>query len=109
MTPTLGEIKTAVASYYRLSLDEIEGPKRDRRIAHPRQVAFYLSKQMANASTVAIGRRYGGRDHTTVMHGLRAVKGRMDSDLAGEIEHIKRNMLRDPWITAVPFRHRGQE
>ncbi len=109
MTPTLGEIKTAVATYYRLSLDEIEGPKRERRIAHPRQVAFHLSHNMGRASTVAIGRRYGGRDHTTVLYGLKAIKKRMDGDLAGEIEHIKRNLLRDPWIAAVPFRHRGQE
>ncbi|MBU0643248.1 MAG: chromosomal replication initiator protein DnaA, partial [Alphaproteobacteria bacterium] len=68
------------------------GPKRVRSIARPRQVAMYLAKQLTSRSLPEIGRRFGGRDHTTVMHGVRRIeelKG-TDSQIADDVEMLRR-------------------
>ena len=66
-------IQGEVCRYYGVTLDELTGDKRTRRIVGPRQVAMYLSRELTDASLPAIGRAFGGRDHTTVMYAVQKV------------------------------------
>ena len=72
---SIEEIQRKVAEHYNIRLSDMIGPKRVRNFARPRQVAMYLCKQMTSRSLPEIGRRFGGRDHTTVMHGVQADRG----------------------------------
>jgi chromosomal replication initiator protein len=71
---TIEEIQRKVAEHYNIRLADMVGPKRVRTIARPRQVAMYLAKQLTLRSLPEIGRRFGGRDHTTIMHGVRRIE-----------------------------------
>ena len=68
------------------------GPKRVRAYARPRQLAMYLAKHMTKRSLPEIGRRFGGRDHTTVMHGVKRISELMvtDSQSADDVELLRR-------------------
>lgn len=70
---TIDEIQRQVADYYNLRLAELLSARRARNIARPRQVAMYLAKHHTSRSLPEIGRKFGGRDHTTVMHAVRKV------------------------------------
>ncbi len=89
---TIEEIQRKVAEHYNIRLSDMIGPKRLRNIARPRQVAMYLSKQLTPRSLPEIGRRFGGRDHTTIMHGVRKIEELMatDSQLADDLQLLKR-------------------
>lgn len=89
---TVEEIQRKVAEHYNIRLADMIGPKRARTIARPRQVAMYLSKHMTTRSLPEIGRRFGGRDHTTIMHGIRKVeelKG-TDGQLREDLDLLRR-------------------
>ncbi len=73
-------IQSEICRYYGVSLDELTGHKRTRRIVRPRQVAMYLSRELTDSSLPAIGRAFGGRDHTTVMHAVEKVRERMATE-----------------------------
>jgi chromosomal replication initiator protein len=81
-----------VAEHYNIRLSDMIGPKRVRTIARPRQIAMYLAKQLTSRSLPEIGRRFGGRDHTTIMHGVRKVEELMtsDSQLSDDLQMLKR-------------------
>ena len=66
-------IMDAVAKHYRIKISDLLGAKRSRNIARPRQMAMSLTKELTNLSLPAIGEAFGGRDHTTVMHGVKSV------------------------------------
>ena len=89
---TVEEIQRKVAEHYNIRLSDMIGPKRLRTIARPRQVAMYLAKQMTTRSLPEIGRRFGGRDHTTIMHGVRKVEELMadDQQLAEDLAMLRR-------------------
>jgi len=89
---TVEEIQRKVSEHYNIRLSDMIGPKRVRTLARPRQMAMYLAKQMTNRSLPEIGRRFGGRDHTTVMHGVRRITELMgtDSQIADDIELLRR-------------------
>ncbi len=89
---TVEEIQRRVSEHYSIRLSDMIGPKRVRAIARPRQVAMYLSKQMTSRSLPEIGRRFGGRDHTTVMHGVRRIEElkASDSQIADDLELLGR-------------------
>jgi len=89
---TIDEIQRVVADYFNLRLAEMLSERRARNIARPRQVAMYLSKQLTSRSLPEIGRRFGGRDHTTVMHGVRKIEDlrREDSQLDDDITRLLR-------------------
>jgi chromosomal replication initiator protein len=89
---TIEEIQRKVAEHYNIRLSDMIGPKRLRNIARPRQVAMYLSKQLTPRSLPEIGRRFGGRDHTTIMHGVRKIEELMtiDSQLADDLQLLRR-------------------
>ena len=89
---TIEEIQRKVAEHYNIRLSDMIGPKRVRTIARPRQIAMYLAKQMTTRSLPEIGRRFGGRDHTTIMHGIRKVeelKG-ADRQMAEDLDLLRR-------------------
>ena len=89
---TVEEIQRKVSEHYNIRLAEMIGPKRVRTFARPRQVAMYLAKTMTNRSLPEIGRRFGGRDHTTVMHGVRRIQELQISDhqIADDVELLRR-------------------
>jgi len=89
---TIEEIQRKVAEHYNIRLADMIGPKRLRTIARPRQVAMYLSKQLTPRSLPEIGRRFGGRDHTTIMHGVKRIEElmAMDSQLADDLQLLRR-------------------
>ncbi|MGB4827869.1 MAG: chromosomal replication initiator protein DnaA [Paracoccaceae bacterium] len=89
---TIEEIQRKVAEHYNIRLADMIGPKRLRTIARPRQVAMYLAKQLTPRSLPEIGRRFGGRDHTTIMHGVRKIEELMalDSQLADDLQLLRR-------------------
>jgi len=74
---SIDEIQTQVAEHYRIRKAEMTSARRAREVARPRQVAMYLSKQLTPKSLPDIGRRFGGRDHTTVIHADRKIRGQM--------------------------------
>lgn len=85
---TIDEIQRKVAEYYGLRLSDLLSERRAREVARPRQIAMYLAKKMTPRSLPEIGRRFGNRDHTTVMYAvkkveqLRAQDREIDSDVA---------------------------
>ncbi len=83
-------ILDTVAKHYRVKISELLGKKRTRNIARPRQVAMSLTKDLTNLSLPAIGDAFGGRDHTTVMHGIKAVAKlrQEDPELAQDYEKL---------------------
>lgn len=89
---TIEEIQRKVSDHYNIRLSDLIGPKRLRIYARPRQVAMYLAKQHTNRSLPEIGRRFGKRDHTTVMHGIRRVEELIttDSQIAEDVELLRR-------------------
>jgi chromosomal replication initiator protein len=86
------EIQRRVAEHYHIRLADLVGPKRLRSFARPRQVAMYLAKTMTSRSLPDIGRRFGGRDHTTVIHGVRKIEELRvaDSQIADDLELLRR-------------------
>ncbi len=91
---TVEEIQRKVSDHYNIRLSDMIGPKRVRTFARPRQVAMYLAKQLTSRSLPEIGRRFGGRDHTTVMHGVRKIEELMqqDSQIADDLELLRRSL-----------------
>lgn len=79
---SIDDIQKKVAEYYNIRLTDMHSARRSRQVARPRQVAMYLSKQMTTRSLPEIGRKFGGRDHTTVMHAIRKVEDLLDKDAA---------------------------
>lgn len=93
---SISTIQTCVAQYYGLRPADLTSRSRARNIAFPRQVAMYLSRTMTNASLPAIGDEFGGRDHTTVMHGCERVRVQLEKDpaLAGAVKELKQQITK---------------
>jgi chromosomal replication initiator protein len=72
--PTVDTIQKMVATYYGLSQSELISERRARSVARPRQVGMWLAKQLTRRSLPDIGYRFGGRDHTTVIHAVRQIE-----------------------------------
>jgi chromosomal replication initiator protein len=89
---TIEEIMRKVAEHYCLRLSDMTSPRRARAVARPRQVAMFLAKTLTAKSLPEIGRRFGGRDHTTVMHAVRKIEQLAESDaqMAEDIELLRR-------------------
>jgi chromosomal replication initiator protein len=79
---SLSDIQTAACQHFGLSPEELLSPSRAARVAWPRQVAMYLARELTAESLPAIGRHFGGRDHTTVLHALRRTQERILADAA---------------------------
>ncbi len=89
---TVEDIQRKVSEHYNIRLSELLGPTRQRIIARPRQVAMYLSKRLTTRSLPDIGRRFGKRDHTTIMHGVKRIQELIetDSQLAEDVTMLLR-------------------
>lgn len=77
---TIEEIQKKTAEFYKLELRELHSTRRARRVARPRQVAMFLARELTSRSLPDIGRRFGGRDHTTVLHACRRIEELCKSD-----------------------------
>jgi chromosomal replication initiator protein len=88
---SIEDIQRKAAEFYHLDLRDFISKQRSRRVARPRQIAMYLSRQLTERSLPEIGRRFGGRDHTTVLHACRRIKALCDADpmFRQEIEFLK--------------------
>ena len=89
---TIEEIQRRVAEHYNIRLTDMASPRRARAVARPRQVAMYLAKQLTQRSLPEIGRQFGNKHHTTVMHSIGKIdeQRRTDKDL-----HRTLNKLQD--------------
>jgi chromosomal replication initiator protein len=89
---TIDEIQKRVAEHFTIKMAEMTSSRRARIVARPRQVAMYLAKQLTQRSLPEIGRKFGGRDHTTVMHAVRKIEELIASDraLAEDVELLRR-------------------
>ena len=70
-----------VEQYFHLKNSEIKGSKRDRKIAYPRQIAMYICRELTNMSLPQIGNKFGGRDHSTVLHSVNKIKSEIETNL----------------------------
>src|SRR6185369_1590141 len=88
------DIQRIVARQYNVSRADLLSSRRTANVVRPRQVAMYLAKTLTLRSLPEIGRRFGGRDHTTVLHAVRKIEGLVGNDtmLADEIEILKRQL-----------------
>lgn len=77
---TIENIQKTIAEYYNIKMADLKSKSRTRSIARPRQMAMALSKELTNHSLPEIGREFGGRDHTTVMHACKTISELRDSD-----------------------------
>ncbi|WP_245258629.1 chromosomal replication initiator protein DnaA [Methylopila sp. M107] len=89
------DIQRIVAKHYQVSRADVLSSRRTQNVVRPRQVAMYLSKQLTLRSLPEIGRRFGGRDHTTVLHAVRKIDQLVKTDqaLLDEVELLKRMLL----------------
>lgn len=89
---TIDEIQRRVAEHFNIRLGEMTSDRRARAVARPRQVAMYLAKQLTTRSLPEIGRKFGGRDHTTVMHAVRKIEELKGADpaLDEDVELLRR-------------------
>lgn len=79
---TIDEIQRKVAEHFNVRLSDMLSPRRARAIARPRQIAMYLCKELTDKSLPDIGKKFGGRDHTTIMHGVKRISQLADEDPA---------------------------
>ncbi|MEI7932193.1 MAG: chromosomal replication initiator protein DnaA, partial [Alphaproteobacteria bacterium] len=91
---TVDEIQKTVAEYYSLKQADLISERRQRAIARPRQAAMWIAKQITTRSLPDIGRRFGGRDHTTVLHAVRRIEELKAGDpvLARDLETLVRKL-----------------
>ncbi len=89
---TIEEIQRKVAEHWNIRLTDMSSARRARAVARPRQVAMYLAKQLTSRSLPEIGRKFGNRDHTTVMHAVQRISSLMASDVgfAEDVELLRR-------------------
>ncbi len=89
---TIDEIIRKVADHYNLRMSDLLSARRARQVARPRQVAMFLAKTLTSRSLPDIGRRFGGRDHTTVIHAVRKIEElrATDGQIAEDVELLRR-------------------
>ena len=89
---TIDEIIRKVSDHYNLRMTDLLSPRRARSVARPRQVAMFLAKTLTSKSLPEIGRRFGGRDHTTVIHAVKKIEElkSIDNQIAEDVELLRR-------------------
>ena len=85
---TIEDIQKKVATHFNIKVSDMHSARRSVAIARPRQVAMYLAKKLTTKSLPEIGRKFGGKDHTTVMHAVKRIEelSRADKEFAGDVE-----------------------
>ena len=89
-----GTVLSEVAKDFKAEPTDIKGSCRRRDIVVPRQVAMYLSRELTDASLPSIGKAFGGRDHSTVLHACKTVKQKIGKDkaFAAHVEHLAESL-----------------
>lgn len=92
--PRIQDIAAAVTNRFGVKLSELQGKRRSRSIALPRQICMYIARQMTPHSLEEIGSYFGGRDHTTVLHAHRQIADRLkdDADVRGHVQALERDL-----------------
>ena len=82
------------ASYFSITVDDLISKRRTKAVVRPRHIAMYLAKTMTTRSLPDIGRRFGGRDHSTVIHAVNKITETLTSDavLAEDVEALRRRL-----------------
>lgn len=93
---TVETVLKVVADHFKLKVADLKSKKRQRAFAHPRQIAMYLARKLVGASYPEIGEKFGGKDHTTVIHNVRKIEDTLhkDLDLKAHIESLERQFER---------------
>ena len=91
---TIDEIIRKVAAHYNIKINDILSARRARAVARPRQMAMYLAKNLTTKSLPEIGRKFGGRDHTTVIHAVKKIGElkSIDSGIEEDLEMLRRQL-----------------
>lgn len=91
---SIASVQQTVSKFYQVTVADLKGKKRVRSIVLPRQIAMYLSRELTNSSLPKIGKEFGGKDHTTVIHAHEKIEKQLeyDSDLKEELAQIKKNL-----------------
>jgi len=94
-TPDIGEIQRVVAAHFELPPESLRGRRRTSNVALARQVGMYITKQLTSLTLIEIGRRFGNRDHSTVLYACTKMAERVarDSDFGGLVDRIRRDLL----------------
>ena len=92
---SIEDIQRRVAEYFKLSVEEMRGARRQRSILYPRQIAMFLCRRLTEASLPEIGRAFGGRDHTTVLHAVDKIEREIAQDIHKKqtVDHINQLVL----------------
>lgn len=92
---SIESIQKTVASFYNVNMSDLKSPRRMKAFSHPRQIAMYLCKKHAGSSFPEIGNKFGGKDHTTVMHACKKITRLLQTDtqLQSDISILERNLL----------------
>ncbi|MGV8948102.1 MAG: chromosomal replication initiator protein DnaA [Candidatus Paracaedibacter sp.] len=91
---TIEDIQKRVAEYYGIKISDMQSARRSQNVARPRQVAMYLAKTLTSRSLPEIGRKFGGRDHTTVLHAVRKVQEvkTQDREFSEDLDILRRTL-----------------
>ena len=91
---TIDQIQKKVAEHFNVKISDMHSARRSRTVARPRQVAMFLSKNLTTRSLPEIGRKFGGRDHTTVIHAIKKIQElvKNDSSLSEDLEILTRSL-----------------
>jgi chromosomal replication initiator protein len=91
---TIETVQKTVADHFKLRVADLKSKRRQRAFAHPRQIAMFLARKLTNASYPEIGEKFGGKDHTTVMHNVRKIEDTLDKDLdlKAHVEALERQL-----------------
>ena len=91
---TIDQIQKKVAEHFNVKISDMHSARRSRTVARPRQIAMFLSKNLTTRSLPEIGRKFGGRDHTTVIHAIKKIQElvKNDSSLSEDIEILTRSL-----------------
>jgi chromosomal replication initiator protein len=93
----MDDIQEAVCAQFHVKMTELKSRRRSKTLVHPRQIAMYLCRELTDASYPEIGRQFGGKDHTTIIHACRQVTKAKETDtvLQTTIETLKEHILRN--------------
>jgi chromosomal replication initiator protein len=90
------DIQEAVAAWFHVKIADLKSRRRSKTLVHPRQIAMFLCRELTDASFPEIGRLFGGKDHTTIMHACRQIVKIKESDsvLSQTLDGLKEKILR---------------
>lgn len=92
---TIEGVQKVVADFFKLNISDLKSPRRQKTLSHPRQIAMYLCKKHVHSSFPEIGNKFGGKDHTTVLHACRKIEKLLESDslLQSDVASLEKSIL----------------